>query len=78
MVAAKDAEAASALVEYGFDVLDLNRIQARHMTRNPASGRVMQKIGMRLEGIQRQQVRVWDAFEDVAMYGILSSDRETP
>ena len=37
-------EAARALMEYGFTVLGLNRIQAMHFPRNPASGRVMQKL----------------------------------
>jgi len=70
-------EAAEALLEFGFDELELNRIQARHMTRNPASGRVMQKLGMSPEGVQRQHVLVRGAFEDVAMYALLASDRST-
>ena len=40
-------EAARGVVEYGFTDLGLNRIYARHMTRNPPSGRVMEKIGMK-------------------------------
>ena len=67
-------EAAQALVRYCFDELNLNRIQARHMTKNPASGRVMQKVGMRFEGILRQQLRRWDSYEDMAIYGIIASD----
>ena len=43
-------EAARAVVEYGFSVLGLHRIHARHLTRNPASGRVMEKLGMQYEG----------------------------
>lgn len=64
-------EAAGALVGFGFEDLDLNRIQARHMTFNAASGRVMEKLGMKLEGIQRQAVLVRGAFEDIALYAIL-------
>lgn len=67
-------EAARALTEFAFRELDLNRVQARHMTRNPASGRVMEKIGMRHEGIQRQHVLTHGAFEDVAVYGVLRSE----
>ena len=66
-------EAARAIVRYGFDQLHVNRIQARHMTKNPASGRVMAKVGMTCEGVLREQVRRWDSFEDMAMYGILAS-----
>src|SRR3954452_17831367 len=38
-------EAASAVVRYVFDDLGLNRVFAFHFTRNPASGRVLQKVG---------------------------------
>ncbi len=51
-------EASGALLDFGFNELDLNRIQARHMTRNPSSGRVMEKLGMKSEGIQRQHMLV--------------------
>jgi RimJ/RimL family protein N-acetyltransferase len=64
-------EAARALVQYSFDILELNRIQARHMTSNPASGRVMQKIGMTHEGTLRQAIFRWDTYEDVEMYSVL-------
>jgi len=67
-------EAAQAVVVYGFEVLGLHRIHASHMTRNPASGRVMQKIGMRYEGCLRQHVNKWEVFEDLAVYGILKSE----
>ena len=67
-------EAARALVGLGFARLALHRVQARHLTRNPASGRVMQKLGMRLEGVHREAFRKWDRFEDTAMYAVL--DRE--
>jgi ribosomal-protein-alanine N-acetyltransferase len=50
-------------------------VQARHLTRNPASGRVMQKIGMRHEGVNRQAVKKWGRFEDIGMYAILAEDR---
>ena len=64
-------EAARAVVDYGFSVLGLHRIQARHLTRNPASGRVMAKLGMQHEGRLREHTRKWDVFEDVDVYGVL-------
>jgi [ribosomal protein S5]-alanine N-acetyltransferase len=67
-------EAARALVDFGFARLALHRVQARHLTRNPASGRVMQKLGMRFEGVQREAMRKAGRFEDTAMYAVL--DRE--
>lgn len=68
-------EAARAVVAFAFDDLGLHRVMARHLIRNPASGRVMQKIGMQLEGVQRHAVKKWDAYEDVAVYAILADDR---
>ena len=67
-------EAAEALLEFGFGALRLNRIQARHMVRIPASGRVMEKLGMKPEGVQRQHVKAHGDFEDIAMYSILRSE----
>ncbi len=67
-------EAARAVVRFGFDGLDLQRIHAYYFTRNPASGRVMQKIGMKHEGHQRGHIKKWEDFEDIELYGILRSD----
>lgn len=67
-------EAARSIVEYGFSVLDLHRIQARHLTRNPASGRVIMKLGMQHEGRLRHHTRKWDVFEDVDHWGLLQSE----
>jgi RimJ/RimL family protein N-acetyltransferase len=67
-------EAAEAMLRYGFHSLGLNRIQARHLTRNPASGRVMQKVGMAHEGTLRQSVFRWGRYEDIEMYAILREE----
>ena len=67
-------EAGRAVLEYGFTELDLNRIHASHLSRNPASGRVMEKLGMRREGILRQHAKKWDRYEDLAVYGLLTSE----
>ena len=64
-------EAAQAVLEYGFRKLGLHRVQARHFTKNPASGRVMQKIGMTYEGTLRQSIYRFGRFEDAALYSIL-------
>ena len=67
-------EALSAIIAFGFSQLNLNRIHASHMTRNPASGRVMIKAGMHFEGCLRQHVMKWGQFEDLAIYAILRSE----
>jgi RimJ/RimL family protein N-acetyltransferase len=67
-------EAVSSLLGYGFGTLGLNRIQGRHFARNPASGRVMEKCGMKYEGCLRQYVKKWGDFEDVKVFGMLKGE----
>lgn len=67
-------EAARAVLEFAFRELGLNRVEARHMTKNPASGRVMQKIGMTYEGTLRQSIYRFGNFEDAALYSILRQE----
>jgi RimJ/RimL family protein N-acetyltransferase len=68
------SEASAAALRYGFEELKLNRIYAHHMVRNPASGRVLEKIGMKREGLLRQRVKKWGVFEDVTLLAILRED----
>jgi RimJ/RimL family protein N-acetyltransferase len=70
------SEAVDRLLQYGFEDRGLHRIYAHHLTRNPASGRVMQKVGMQHEGKLRGHVRKWGIFEDIELYGILKEDWE--
>ena len=69
-------EAARAIVQYGFETLGLHRIEAGHYPRNPASGRVLEKIGMRLERTLRGHLLKGDVFEDTVMYARLVTDGE--
>jgi ribosomal-protein-alanine N-acetyltransferase len=67
-------EASCALVTFAFAQLRLHRVQARHFQRNPASGRVLQKLGMQLEGVHRDAFWRWNRFENVAVYAVLAPD----
>ncbi|NLT72630.1 MAG: GNAT family N-acetyltransferase [Chloroflexi bacterium] len=67
-------EAAQAVVDFGFAEMGLMRIYATHCARNPASGRVMQKIGMSREGVLRQHVLRWGVPQDLVYYGILREE----
>jgi ribosomal-protein-alanine N-acetyltransferase len=67
-------EAAGAVIRFGFEQLGLNRIFAHHFAHNPASGRVMQKLGMKYEGRLRQHVRKWGKFVDIEQYSILKGE----
>jgi RimJ/RimL family protein N-acetyltransferase len=69
-------EAARELLRYGFEDLGLHRIFASHFKPNPASGRILVKLGMRHEGCQREHLRKWDQFVDSEMYGILRQEWE--
>jgi [ribosomal protein S5]-alanine N-acetyltransferase len=70
-------EAAREVVNFGFQRLGLNRVYAHHMVRNPASGRVLVKIGMKAEGTLRQRVRKWGVFEDVVLLAALRDEWPT-
>ena len=48
-----------------------HRVEADHLSRNPASGRVMQKLGMRHEGHLHAYYRRFDAWEDVELYALV-------
>jgi [ribosomal protein S5]-alanine N-acetyltransferase len=67
-------ESNQCLVDFGFEVLGLHRIEARHFLRNPASGRVMEKLGMRIEGIERDWAVKGDHYESMALYSILEPE----
>ena len=67
-------EAGLAVVRHGFEALHLNRIYAFHFANNPASGRVLQKLGMRYEGCRRQHTLKWGEYLDNEAYGILRAE----
>ncbi len=63
-------EAAATVVSYGFTELALKRIYAQHFVANPASGRVLCKIGLRYRRRVRRHVAKWDRSELRAVYVI--------
>ena len=67
-------EAGRAVVRYAFEELGVHRVCAEHFTRNTASGRVMQKLGMRHEGTLRSHIVKWGETVDVELYGIVRRD----
>lgn len=68
------AEALTALIAFLFDEVGFNRIEADHDPNNPASGRVMEKSGMRHEGIMRQAGLSNQGIIDVSRWAILRQD----
>jgi len=67
-------EAARSVMTHAFGPLGLIRLHAIHMASNPASGRVMQKLGMTLEGTRASHLQARGRFHDVVQYGILKED----
>ncbi len=69
-------EALRQVIQYTFSEMEINRIEAQHETENPASGRVMEKCGMKKEGVLRQRLYNKGRFVDVCLYSILRSEAE--
>lgn len=67
-------EAARALLQWAFDRLDLNRVQAETDTRNVASARVLEKLGFVREGMLREDCVVAGVVSDSYVYGLLRRD----
>lgn len=68
------SEALKGLVKYFFEEVKVNRIESRHDPRNPNSGKVMLKCGLRLEGTLRQADISNKGTGDCSMYGMLAED----
>lgn len=65
-------EAVQAMLAFAFTHKGYHKVYARHFQSNPASGRVMQKAGMRHEGTQIDQVRKDGQYKTLLLYGILN------
>lgn len=63
-------EAAAALCDWAF-ARGYHRVFAQHFGSNPASGRVMQKLGMRYEGTLREHFLKNGVYEDLVRYGLV-------
>lgn len=69
-------EAAARVLEFGFSVLGLNRIEARFMQGNDASLRVMERLGMSFEGYHRDAIFVKGEYKTVGVSAITRRDFE--
>lgn len=68
------AEAAAEVIRFGFEELELHRIEARFMTGNDASRSVMEKLGMEFEGFERESMLVKGTYRTIGTYAIISED----
>lgn len=67
-------EAVGAMIEWGFEHMALNRIQADVMVDNGASARVLEKLGFKEEGLQRQGGYWRGEYHDLRYFGLLRED----
>jgi ribosomal-protein-alanine N-acetyltransferase len=69
-------EAARVVLDFGFDVLKLERVSAECVLENRGSSRVLEKLGMRWEGHLRRNQRMKGRWWDTLVYGILREEWE--
>jgi ribosomal-protein-alanine N-acetyltransferase len=62
------------MLQFGFDDMALNRIEATCDDLNVGSWRVMEKCGMRQEGLFRQHMFFKDRLRDTRQYAVLAED----
>lgn len=71
-------EAMHAVMDFLFDEVGVQRIEARHDPRNPNSGGVMKKCGMKYEGTHRRADWNNQGICDACYYALLADERKTP
>jgi len=67
-------DAARRLVQYGFEDLRLHKVKASAYENNPASQRVVEKVGFEEEGLFRDHAYVRGEYVDVHRYGLLAEE----
>lgn len=68
------SEAFAAVIKFLFENTEVNRIEAKHDTNNPNSGKVMLKCGLKYEGTLRQSDVNNQGICDAAIYSILREE----
>ena len=69
------AEALEPILEYGFNILDLNRIEAYVMLENTKSASLLERLGFQKEGILRERGYYKNGFWDEYIFSLLKKDR---
>lgn len=67
-------EAVRAALDFGFDKLNLHRIEAQLHPENAASRSLLEKLGFQREGLMRQNYCIDGRYSDTLVYGLLASD----
>ncbi len=72
------SEAGIALTRYAFETVGLHRVHADASVDNIGSWQVMERIGLKREGVQREATRVEGHWQDLALYGITADTWQAP
>lgn len=65
-------EAAKSVVQFAFEEKKIHKVFARYFSSNPASGKVIEKLGMEKEGVLKDHILKDGKYEDLVYYGILN------
>jgi ribosomal-protein-alanine N-acetyltransferase len=68
------SEAVRTVLRFGFERMDLHRVEAELDPRNTASARLLEGLGFEKEGLLRERWYLYDEWCDSALYGLLRRD----
>jgi ribosomal-protein-alanine N-acetyltransferase len=68
-------EACGAVIDFGWQQMDLHRLEAKCLVENAPSIAVLKRYGFVLEGVRRDACLVAGDFRDVGMFGLLRPER---
>ncbi|MDB5098303.1 MAG: family acetyltransferase [Cyanobacteria bacterium RYN_339] len=69
-------EAAKRVMRFGFEVMQLNRLEARTKSENIASKHVLARLGLQYEGLLREHSYWKGAYHDLELYAVLKREFE--
>ena len=67
-------EVVGRVIRYGFEKLELERIEGKFMIENDASRRVMEKNGMIFEGVRRKGMLIKGSYRDIGVCAVIRED----
>ena len=69
-------EALHAIIDYGINNLNINRIQATVVPENTSSIKLLEKLAFRREGHMKQSVVFSNSYHDELIYALLRKERD--
>jgi len=72
------AEATALILDYGFNIMNLNNISLEVVKFNQRAVRCYEKVGFKYVGTRRQAVFMAGNYHDVLLYDILANEFESP